>query len=373
MAALSPLPKMQFFDSNGEPLVGGKLYTYAAGTTTPLATYTSASGAVANSNPIILDSRGEASVWLAYSAYKFKLTNSADVEQWTVDNIAGDETFGASQWLTAVSGTNTLTATLSASNFAVYAVGQTFSFAAANANTGAVTLNINGLGAKSVTKTGTTALIANDILAGQVVTVVYDGTRFQVVNKSNLASPGPIGSTTASTGAFTALTATTLNTSGAVSCGGALDASGAATFYAGATVIGTIAAGEVQGASVYMYQQYGFFDGLGAGGSVTQLTSRTTAVTLNTYCGRIILVNATATAGVTTEFTVNSNKVVVSGTVTTIVTLNLADPGASSGAYQVYVSEVKNGYFKVKVECTSTPAAAEQPTLYFSLMRTALS
>ena len=40
MAILSPLPKMQFFSTAGVPLVGGKLYTYAAGTTTPLATYT---------------------------------------------------------------------------------------------------------------------------------------------------------------------------------------------------------------------------------------------------------------------------------------------------------------------------------------------
>ena len=87
MATLTPTPKQQFLDANGNPLAGGKLYTYAAGTTTPLATYTDSSGTVPNSNPIILDSRGEAAVWLGSYAYKFKLTNSADVEVWTVDNI----------------------------------------------------------------------------------------------------------------------------------------------------------------------------------------------------------------------------------------------------------------------------------------------
>lgn len=87
MATLTPTPKQQFFDANGNPLAGGKVYTYAAGTTTPLATYTDSSGTVPNTNPIILDSRGEAAVWLGSSAYKFKLTNSADVEVWTVDNI----------------------------------------------------------------------------------------------------------------------------------------------------------------------------------------------------------------------------------------------------------------------------------------------
>ena len=84
---LSPVPKLQFFTAAGIPLVGGKVYTYAAGTSTPLSTYADSTGATANTNPIILDSRGEANVWLGSSAYKFKLTDSNDVEIWTVDNI----------------------------------------------------------------------------------------------------------------------------------------------------------------------------------------------------------------------------------------------------------------------------------------------
>jgi hypothetical protein len=87
MSSLSPLPKLQFFDASGAPLVGGKLYSYAAGTTTPLATYTDSTESATNTNPIILNSRGEASVWLGSSAYKLKLTTSTDVEIWTVDNI----------------------------------------------------------------------------------------------------------------------------------------------------------------------------------------------------------------------------------------------------------------------------------------------
>lgn len=88
MANLPPPPKLQFFDANGNPLSGGKLYTYAAGTTTPLATYTDSSGGTPNTNPVILDSRGEANIWLGSAVYKFKLTTSADSEIWTVDNIA---------------------------------------------------------------------------------------------------------------------------------------------------------------------------------------------------------------------------------------------------------------------------------------------
>lgn len=88
MAALTPTAKMQFFKADGTPLVGGKLYTYTAGTTTPQTTYTDSSGGAANTNPVILDSRGEANIWLGGSTYKFKLADANDVEIWTVDNIS---------------------------------------------------------------------------------------------------------------------------------------------------------------------------------------------------------------------------------------------------------------------------------------------
>lgn len=83
----TPAPKMQFFDNNGNPLVGGKLYTYQAGTTLLQNTYSSASGAAYNTNPIILDSRGEATIFLDAKSYKFVLKTSADVLIWSVDNV----------------------------------------------------------------------------------------------------------------------------------------------------------------------------------------------------------------------------------------------------------------------------------------------
>jgi len=88
MASLSPTPRQQFFDAAGVPLVGGKVYTYAGGTTTPIATYTTQAGNVNNTNPIILDSRGQANIWLFPSiAYKYVITDANDVTQYTVDNI----------------------------------------------------------------------------------------------------------------------------------------------------------------------------------------------------------------------------------------------------------------------------------------------
>ena len=83
----------QFFDNNGVPLAGGKIYTYAAGSTTPQATYTTNVGNIAHTNPIILDSSGrvpggEMWILMGYS-YKFVLKTSADVLIATYDNIWG--------------------------------------------------------------------------------------------------------------------------------------------------------------------------------------------------------------------------------------------------------------------------------------------
>lgn len=82
-----PNPKVQFFDSNGNPLSGGKVYTYDANASTPKATYTSADGTMTNTNPVILDSRGEASIYLSGS-YKIILKDSNDVQIWSEPDIS---------------------------------------------------------------------------------------------------------------------------------------------------------------------------------------------------------------------------------------------------------------------------------------------
>ena len=92
MAVVTPTAKAQFIDAAGVPLAGGFLYTYSAGTTTPQATYTDSTAATANSNPIVLDSRGEANIWLSSADYKFVLCDSTNTEIWTVDNIAAPST-----------------------------------------------------------------------------------------------------------------------------------------------------------------------------------------------------------------------------------------------------------------------------------------
>jgi hypothetical protein len=110
-AFISPPPRLQFFTNAGVPMASGLLYTYAAGTTTPLVTYTDSSGLVANTNPVILDSRGEASIWLGGVGYKFKLATPANVDIWTQDNIAPD----SSAYMTYTpAGTGAVTTTVQA-------------------------------------------------------------------------------------------------------------------------------------------------------------------------------------------------------------------------------------------------------------------
>jgi hypothetical protein len=83
--------------------------------------------------------------------------------------------------LITVAGTDTITGTVSPS-LTAYTAGQIFSFVVGTTNTGAVTLNIDGLGPKAVTRTGAIALVAGGMVTGQVALVEYDGTRFQLLD-----------------------------------------------------------------------------------------------------------------------------------------------------------------------------------------------
>tara|TARA_R110002126_G_scaffold6065_3_gene31935 strand:- start:2336 stop:3316 length:981 start_codon:yes stop_codon:yes gene_type:complete len=177
----------QFFDANGDPLTGGLLYSYASGTTTPVTTYTSRDGTANNTNPIVLDAAGRtpAEIWLDGGVlYKFVLKTSAYVQIGSYDSIPAINDTTTFSNLITVAGTNALTG-LATPALAGYAAGAQYSFIAQNNNTGAVTIDIDTLGVKSITKFGTTPLVANDIIAGAMMLIEYDGTRFQLLNPAN--------------------------------------------------------------------------------------------------------------------------------------------------------------------------------------------
>jgi hypothetical protein len=104
-AYFSPVGNEVQTDSNGDPLNGGKIYTYVAGTSTPQDSYTSSSGGTAQANPIVLNSSGLPAnpIWLAEGvSYKFVITDSSDAVLRTIDGVTGvnDPSFSStvSEW-----------------------------------------------------------------------------------------------------------------------------------------------------------------------------------------------------------------------------------------------------------------------------------
>jgi hypothetical protein len=116
-AVLATPPFLAFYDDNGNPLSGGKVFTYVAATNTPKATYTDSTGLIASANPIILDSAGRA-VWFLIGSYKYVITDSTGTIIRTVDNVTSFSTLAdsTSAFFQTFSGNGTTTAfTLSSS------------------------------------------------------------------------------------------------------------------------------------------------------------------------------------------------------------------------------------------------------------------
>ena len=191
---LSPVPKLQFFDSNGKPAVGYKLFTYSAGTSTKLATYTDSSGNTSNPNPIILDYRGEANVWIPPNvSYKYVFCPPNDTDPpsspiWSVDNVVSD------QLLTLFGGVDTGSADNYVLNFdapySSYEDGIVIYWIPANTNTGPSTLNVNGLGPIAIVNPSGGALIAGQIIANQFAAVGYLNGDFVLLSFNNIYLAG---------------------------------------------------------------------------------------------------------------------------------------------------------------------------------------
>src|ERR1035437_1658905 len=98
-AVPAPQPEVQYLNAQGKPLSGAKLCTYAAGTSTPLATYVDSTAGTPNTNPVVLDTAGRASVWVGPNLYKFVLRTGGSAYpasdacttgtiQWTQDQVS---------------------------------------------------------------------------------------------------------------------------------------------------------------------------------------------------------------------------------------------------------------------------------------------
>ena len=179
-------------NSPGQPVV--------AGTTISETVFNSLTADLANGLSTAITKDGQTTATANLPMGGFKLTNLAAGTAATDSARLGQVQSGAAT-LIAITGTNTVVGTLTPT-LTAYAVGQQFSFVAAGTNTTSMTLNINGLGAKAITRSGATALIAGDITVGTMVTVIYDGTRFQT---SDARVPISTGVSGLGTGVATAL------------------------------------------------------------------------------------------------------------------------------------------------------------------------
>jgi len=168
------------------PRNGAGTYTLPAGN--PVVTGTTISSTVQNNtmsdvataltSSIAKDGQTVPTANLPMGGYKH--TGVANASNLTDYAAYGQLMNSSAQYLTGVSGTDTITASLS--GLTAYAAGQVFRFIVAGANTGtSVTIDINSLGTKSITKNGTSALAIGDIPVNAAIEIIYDGTRFQLI------------------------------------------------------------------------------------------------------------------------------------------------------------------------------------------------
>lgn len=170
-------------DSSGNPLAAGKVYTYDAGTSTPRTTWQDNLKASSHTNPIILDGQGKKLVF-ADGAYKFIIANSADVVQYTHDNLLFSPFSGSSLY----GGNSTGAAGAYAINLSPAlltdppATGTIVSFIPNHTNTSTATLNIQGLGTRPVISGAGVALTGGEIRSGQLILMQFSGTSWLLIN-----------------------------------------------------------------------------------------------------------------------------------------------------------------------------------------------
>lgn len=174
-------------DNSGQPLAAGKVYTYAAGTTTPISLYTSSDKSTSATNPLILDGNGKAQVW-ADGRYKFVVKSAADVTLYTLDNLL----YGFDDTTVLFGGVSTGSANAQVVSVPAtvenYSNGQQITFIAGYTNTGAVTLRFNSLSAVSLVKgPSASSLEAGDLISGQMYTCQYYGGSFRLQDYPTVA------------------------------------------------------------------------------------------------------------------------------------------------------------------------------------------
>lgn len=310
---LSPLLNDQQFSANGVPLSGGKIETYLAGSSTLATTFTTIAENVAQTNPIILNTRGEVDnlIWLnAGVSYKFILKDSANNVLRTYDNVNGvnDTVVNTDQWVAS----GAVPTFVSATQFTL-AGDQTTAF------------HVNRRVKLLVTGGTVYGFISASVFGAlTTVTVILDASALDAgLSSVQLGLITPVNTSLRVT---SALIADTSVSPVKLSTGGPTWTS----------------AGEL---TVVLPALLGY--GAGAGGAVTQLTSKATAVTLNKPVGVITTSNAALAAGAEVQFVVNNTLVgvndiiVVNGSIAPNYTYR--NSIASAGLFNIFIKNQTAG------------------------------
>lgn len=415
-------PKFRATDSTtGLALVGGKVYTYIAGTSTPKATYTDSTLVTPNTNPTILDARGEADIW-PNGSYKVILKDSLDNTIWTVDNITDFTTFTGNLSITGnITASGNLTIggntalgdaqgdTLSISGSVIKNSSGNYTFPAPSSGTlmtfqGITTADSFIPAAATVPTNGMYLPGANTVgfASNSTVRLSYNGTgnftysapsAGDTININQIAGANALITSLALSGGNTKWTLTnTSNTANSqtvfvmsvggssagdayhqLTIGGATDwtygvdnSDSDAFVWSQNAALGTSNALRISTtgnvAAVGTAGTIGY--GTGAGGSVAQATSKATAVTLNKGSGQITLNNANLAANTTVSFTLNNSLIAA----TDNAILNHSSIGNGTD-YNIWASTFASGSCQINVRNITAGALAEAIVINFSLIK----
>jgi hypothetical protein len=408
MAVQLPNGKNQFFTSAGAFLVGGKVYTYIAGTSTPKDTYTTSTAGTPNANPVILNARGEAEIYWT-GAYDVVLKDAADVTIWGPVRLEEGVITGN----LSVAGNATITGTLAVAGavslgdaqadtvsiggvvhknaagnwvFPAPSSGTTITATAvaggqvaAWRSSGAAQFGFMGMGRTADDSRWGVAGATNDLLTGsaQGDTVFYTaaaqalifGTNsieaLRISSARNATFAAPVSGVGVTMTGFAGSNA--LNVNGGTSGAFSVTTTGGISAVAGAfsaAVTGTDVTGSgnlrANGAS----STIGY--GTGAGGTVTQITSKATQVTLNKGTGQITMDAAALGAGAVVSFEVLNSLVGAAD----VIALNYRAPGLAR-SYRAEANNVNSGGggFYVTVTNTTAGSLSEAVTILFAVIK----